>query len=75
MTISSQVAAVDSSELLRAKPCHLCGISATVRYRIQYNATATWVLVCPTCQQQQSQDNLYYRYGGTWKARPKRGAG
>ena len=62
---------VDTPELPGAKPCDLCGISTTVRYRIQYTATATWVLVCPPCQQQQAHHNPHYRYGGTWKARPK----
>ncbi|NJL48536.1 MAG: hypothetical protein HC929_14955 [Leptolyngbyaceae cyanobacterium SM2_5_2] len=62
---------VDTPQSLCSKPCDLCGLRATVRYRIQYTATPTWVLVCPTCQQQHSQNNPHYRYGGTWKARPK----
>lgn len=53
----------------KTKPCDLCNQSVEIRYRIQYDSTEKWVLVCPHCWQQVSQNNPYYRYGGTWKAR------
>ncbi|MGL5804432.1 MAG: hypothetical protein ACRC11_03140 [Xenococcaceae cyanobacterium] len=51
------------------KPCDLCQKIVSIRYRIQYDESANWVLVCPECWQKISQNNPYYRYGGTWKAR------
>lgn len=51
------------------KPCELCQQLATIRYRIQFDESDCWWLVCPQCQQQRSQDNPHYRYGGTWKAK------
>ncbi|MBD2111322.1 MULTISPECIES: hypothetical protein [Cyanophyceae] len=58
---------------LQAKPCDLCQAPATVRYRIQCAPGAIWVLACPHCQKTQSEQNPNYRYGGTWKARLKKG--
>lgn len=54
------------------KPCALCHTPAALCYRIQYSATAGWVLVCPNCQQNHSHNNPHYRYGGTWKASPNK---
>ena len=53
----------------KSKPCDLCQNLVNLRYRIQYQENADWVMVCPECWQGVSQDNPYYRYGGTWKAR------
>jgi hypothetical protein len=55
------------------KPCDLCGTPANLRYRIQHESGDRWVLACPACQQRHSQNNPHYRYGGTWKARRKKG--
>lgn len=57
----------------QAKPCDLCHTPALVRYRIQCSPAADWVLACPVCQTTHSQHNPHYRYGGTWKARRKKG--
>jgi hypothetical protein len=46
----------------KSKPCTLCSQDADIRYRIQYQKNAQ-------CWQKVSQDNPFYRYGGTWKAR------
>ena len=54
------------------KSCHFCQQKVDIRYRIQYDRSHNWVLVCPNCWQQVSQNNPDYRYGGTWKARKKR---
>lgn len=53
----------------RSKPCEACQKPVAIRYRIQYDATQTWQLVCPACWQHLSKNNPLYRYGGTWKAR------
>lgn len=52
-----------------SKPCDVCGQQVKIRYRIQFDESETWVLVCPQCQKQLSHDNSCYRYGGTWKSR------
>lgn len=55
----------------KLKPCDLCHNLVALRYRVQYQKQEDWVMVCPQCWQLLSQDNPYYRYGGTWKARKK----
>jgi hypothetical protein len=51
------------------KPCDLCSQLVDIRYRIQYDVSTQWVLVCRQCWEKVSQDNSFYRYGGTWKAK------
>jgi hypothetical protein len=51
------------------KSCDRCKNLATIRYRIQYDQTKNWALVCPDCWNQLSTNNPHYRYGGTWKSR------
>lgn len=53
----------------RSKPCDLCSNVVDLRYRIQYDASEEWVLVCRACWDKVSQNNSWYRYGGTWKAK------
>ncbi|MEM7758621.1 MAG: hypothetical protein AAF298_10905 [Cyanobacteria bacterium P01_A01_bin.40] len=55
----------------KSKPCDRCNNLVNIRYRIQYQEAGIWVLVCPDCWQEVSQDNPYYLYGGTWKAKRK----
>jgi hypothetical protein len=56
---------------LKLKPCDRCHNLADIRYRIKYKAEGDWEMVCRDCWDVVSQDNLYYRYGGTWKAKKK----
>ncbi len=56
------------------KPCEYCLQLSLIRYRIQFDASKSWVLVCPSCWQKLSSHNLHYRYGGTWKAKNKKAA-
>ena len=51
------------------KPCEACFQLSSIRYRIQFEVTKSWVLVCPSCWQKFSHANPHYRYGGTWKAK------
>ena len=53
----------------KSKPCDLCSSLVDIRYRIQYDGSEEWVLVCRQCWDKVSQDNPLYRYGGTWKAK------
>ncbi len=57
--------------MVKFKNCDYCSQSSQIRYRIQYDSSNQWQLVCPTCQTHLSQDNPYYRYGGTWKGSRK----
>ncbi|NJK47538.1 hypothetical protein HC931_04515 [Candidatus Gracilibacteria bacterium] len=52
-----------------AKSCDCCQTPVAIRYRIQYDESEQWYLVCPNCWEQVSYNNPYYRYGGTWKAK------
>ncbi|MEM9150465.1 MAG: hypothetical protein AAGB19_08425 [Cyanobacteria bacterium P01_F01_bin.3] len=56
---------------LKLKACDLCQQKVSIRYRIQYQASGEWVLVCPECWHQVRPDNPHYRYGGTWKAKKR----
>ncbi|HEY9654239.1 MAG TPA: hypothetical protein V6C50_01990 [Crinalium sp.] len=53
----------------RQKPCTLCGQTASMLYRVKHDASEVWVFVCPECWTKISQNNPFYVYGGTWKAR------
>ena len=53
----------------QSKPCELCSQEVNIRYRIQYDASEEWKLVCRQCWDRVSHNNPFYRYGGTWKAR------
>ena len=56
---------------VKPKACDICDRLADLRYRIQYQPSADWVMVCRQCWDKVSQDNPHYRYGGTWKAKKK----
>ncbi|MBT9311394.1 hypothetical protein [Leptothoe kymatousa] len=57
---------------LRQKKCALCQQTGAMLYRVKYTPNATqWAFVCPTCWPTISQDNVHYRYGGTWKAKKR----
>ena len=53
----------------KLKSCDICNNLVDIRYRIQYDASQEWQLVCRDCWDKVSQDNPFYRYGGTWKAK------
>ena len=56
---------------VREKPCDRCQQLAAVLYRVQQDDSGTWTFVCPDCWAIVSQDNPFYRYGGTWKAQKR----
>ena len=53
----------------KLKPCDICNNLVDIRYRIQYDESEEWELVCRGCWDDVSKDNPFYRYGGTWKAK------
>ena len=53
----------------KLKPCDRCQNLVDLRYRSQYQQQGDWVMVCRKCWDLVSQNNPYYRYGGTWKAK------
>jgi hypothetical protein len=52
----------------REKACHICAQAAPTLFRVQLDAAQTWQFICSTCHTHVSQNNPFYRYGGTWKA-------
>lgn len=60
------------NDSFRLKPCDHCSKLVTVRFRIQYDQSQQWFLVCKNCQLKQSANNSHYRYGGTWKAKKRK---
>ena len=56
---------------LKLKSCDRYNGLVDIRYRIQYQPPADWILVCRNCWQNLNQENPYYRDGGTWKAKRK----
>ncbi|MBD0361415.1 MAG: hypothetical protein ICV55_01270 [Coleofasciculus sp. C3-bin4] len=59
--------------LVRVKLCDRCQQSAPVLYRVQYDDSSEWIFVCDRCWSSISQNNSFYVYGGTWKAKKKKG--
>jgi hypothetical protein len=53
----------------RQKHCTLCQQSEPVLYRVKYDASEQWGFVCRRCWDTVSQNNPFYVYGGTWKAK------
>ena len=53
----------------KPKPCEYCQTVVSLRYRIQFDDSDRWFLVCPDCWSTLSANNPSYRYGGTWKAK------
>jgi hypothetical protein len=59
------------SRQLRTKSCGLCSQNAAVLYRVQYQSDRQWIFVCLSCWEKVSENNPFYLYGGTWKAKKK----
>lgn len=57
---------------LKPKKCDRCQQLVSIRYRIQYDESEKWSLICPDCWQIVAKDNPFYRYGGTWKAKKRK---
>ncbi|MBD1921108.1 hypothetical protein H6F77_08390 [Microcoleus sp. FACHB-831] len=57
---------------IRVKNCDRCGQNAAILYRVQCDESGEWIFACEKCWPYLSQNNPFYAYGGTWKARKKR---
>jgi hypothetical protein len=57
---------------IRTKSCNRCQQLASVLYRIQWDDTEQWIFACDRCLPELKQNNPFYVYGGTWKAKKKR---
>jgi hypothetical protein len=55
----------------RQKVCDRCVQPASCLYRVQYDGSGQWIFVCLNCWQTVCQDNPFYTYGGTWKAKKR----
>lgn len=58
-----------NTSVKKAKTCFQCQEVASMLYRVQYDASKVWVFCCPLCWPDLSNQNPYYIYGGTWKAK------
>ncbi|HEY9653170.1 MAG TPA: hypothetical protein V6C95_21105 [Coleofasciculaceae cyanobacterium] len=56
---------------IRAKSCSRCQQLAPVLYRVKYDESGLWIFVCESCWPSISENNPFYVYGGTWKAKKK----
>ncbi|WP_082803658.1 MULTISPECIES: hypothetical protein [unclassified Anabaena] len=60
------------SAVNRVKLCYRCSQPAPLLYRVKFEENGKWVFVCPQCWTGVSENNPFYVYGGTWKARKQR---
>lgn len=51
---------------MKTKICALCGMEATILYRVQVTKGKVWIFVCTDCCNKVKTEPGY-RYGGTWK--------
>ena len=59
---------------VRTKDCFKCQEPNEVMYRCRYQELKDWVFLCGKCLQQvKAEFENTYQYGGTWKAKKKRG--
>jgi len=56
---------------VRTKACDLCGRTRDTLYRVRHEAGGDWVFLCVDCQEEVSDGNPHYTYGGTWKSRKR----
>ncbi len=59
------------SGAIRIKFCHRCSQPAPILYRVKFEEQGDWIFVCPKCWPSVNENNPFYVYGGTWKARKK----
>lgn len=52
---------------MREKNCKVCQKTFNTMFRIQYKVDKNWVFVCEACLISVKKNNVFYRYGGTWK--------
>lgn len=52
---------------VRRKNCERCQKDFDTMYRASYKAQKNWVFLCKSCLLAVKNDNIFYRYGGTWK--------
>ncbi|MEA5579872.1 hypothetical protein VB620_00780 [Nodularia harveyana UHCC-0300] len=55
----------------RVKICDRCSQSAPILFRVKWEQAGNWIFVCRQCWAGVSENNPFYMYGGTWKARKK----
>ncbi|MEL7083832.1 MAG: hypothetical protein AAGM36_04970 [Cyanobacteria bacterium J06597_1] len=55
----------------REKNCDRCQSTASVFYRVQFDASGQWMFVCDRCWSTIRDDNPHYTYGGTWKSKKR----
>lgn len=56
----------------REKSCDRCSLTVPILYRVKYEEDGDWIFVCDACLPAVKDNNPFYTYGGTWKAKKKR---
>jgi hypothetical protein len=52
-----------------SKTVYALPATRAILYRVKYDESAQWSFVCRRCWDSVSQNNPFYVYGGTWKAK------
>ena len=53
------------------KICFKCDQTFSELYRCKFDEKGNWVLLCKSCIEDSKINNIFYQYGGTWKAKKK----
>uniref|UniRef100_UPI0040483859 hypothetical protein n=1 Tax=Orrella sp. TaxID=1921583 RepID=UPI0040483859 len=51
----------------RIKACEHCKVESSTLYRVVYDESGAWALICNPCRAKLEHQS-FYRYSGTWKA-------
>ena len=51
--------------------CFKCSKDFPELFRCKFDEKGHWVFLCKSCLNDFKENNLFYQYGGTWKAQKK----
>ncbi len=49
--------------------CFKCSDSFLELFRCKFDERGNWLFLCKSCLDESKGTNLFYQYGGTWKAK------
>ena len=53
------------------RTCFNCDKTFSALFRCKIDEKGHWVLICNICIDLLKIDNIFYQYGGTWKAKKR----
>ena len=53
--------------------CFTCDKPFSELFRCRFDERGHWVFLCKNCLETSKTDDIFYQYGGTWKAKKKIG--